>query len=132
MGYRDIHLKLSKNQAVGADANSTDHINTELDIPGWEKGMPAAVIVNCEVAPAGTTGIEFIICHKVTEPTVNDANLVTVEVPTAQIVAGWELTIPLPPGIPLLKMVRLYYGLINGDETNGTFSAYFTPMLPPM
>ena len=132
MGYRDMHLKLSKNQAVGADANSTDHIDTSLSIPGWERGMPAAVIVNCEVACGGTTGINFIVCHKVTEPTVNDANLVSVTVPTAQIVAGWELVIPLPTGIPLLKMVRLYYDLINGNETNGTFSAYFTPLPGPI
>jgi len=132
MGYRDLHLKLSKNQAIGADANSTDYINTELTIPGWEKGMPAAVVINCEVAPGGTTGIAFIVCHKVTEPTTGDADLVTVTVPTAQIVAGWQLVIPLPQGVPLLKMVRLYYNLINGNETNGTFSAYFTPMLGPI
>ena len=54
MGYRDDHLTLSRSQRVTASANSTDHINTELDISGWEKGMPAAIIINVEavVTPA--------------------------------------------------------------------------------
>ena len=132
MGYRDMHLALSTSQAVGADAESETHIDTGLTIPGWEKGMPAAIIVNCEVACGGTTGIQFIVNHKVTIPTNGDATLCSVTVPTALIIAGWELVIPLPQGIPLLKMVRLYYELINGNEINGTFSAYFTPMLSPI
>jgi hypothetical protein len=132
MGYRDFKLVLSDSQAVGADADSTKFLDTELAIPGWEKSLPAAVIINCEVAPAGTTGIAFIVVHKISEPTSGDADLVTVTVPTAQLVAGAQIVIPLPQGIPLLRYVRLYYNLINADETNGTFSAYFTPLPAPV
>jgi hypothetical protein len=132
MGYRDYELKLSDSQAVGADANSTDFLDTELTIPGWEKTMPAAVIVNVETAPGGTTGINFIIVHKTSEPTVNDANLITVRAPNADLVAGDQIVIPLPSGIALLRYVRLYYDLITGDETSGVFSAYFTPLPAPI
>lgn len=128
MGYRDYRLKLSDSQAVGADANSTDYIDTELTNPGWERGMPAAVVVNIETAPGGTTGVQFIVCHKTSEPTVNDANLVTVRALNAELVAGAQIVIPLPQGITLLRYVRLYYDLISGDETALVCSAYFTPL----
>lgn len=131
MGYRDIELALSTSQAVGADANSEDYLDTERTIPGWEKGMPAAVIVNVETAPGGTTGIEFVVCHKTSEPTINDANLVTVRVLNADLVAGDQIVIPLPQGVSLLRYVRLYYNLIAADETSGVFSAYFTPLPAP-
>ena len=128
MGYRDIKLKLSKNQAVSADANSTDYLDTELTYPGWEVGGPLGVVINVETAPGGTTGINFIIVHKASEPTVNDANLITFRVPVADLVAGAEFVIPLPIGVKLLRYMRLYYDLITGDETSGVFSAFVSPI----
>jgi len=128
MGYRDYALALSLSQAVGADADSTYFLDTEMTVPGWEKGMPAAVVVSVETAPGGTTGVNFIVVHKTSEPTVNDANLVTVRALNAQLVAGAQIVIPLPQGIPLLRYVRLYYDLITGDETAFVCSAYFTPL----
>jgi hypothetical protein len=126
MGYRDFPMMLSDSQAVGADANSTNFLDTELTIPGWERGQPAAVVVTVETAPGGTTGVQFIVVHKTSEPTVNDANLVTVRVLNADLVAGDQIVIPLPGGVKLLRYVRLYYDLIAADETSGVFSAYFT------
>ena len=131
MGYRDIKLKLSKNQAVSADANSTDYLDTELTYPGWEVGGPLGVVINVETAPGGTTGINFIICHKAgnaADPTINDTTLVTYRVPVADLVAGAEFVIPLPIGVKLLRCVRLYYDLITGDETSGVFSAFVSPI----
>ena len=128
MGYRDYALALSLSQAVGADADSTYFLDTEMTVPGWEKGMPAAVVVSVETAPGGTTGVNFIVVHKTSEPTVNDANLVTVRALNAQLVAGAQIVIPLPQGIPLLRYVRLYYDLITGDETAFVCSAFFTPL----
>ena len=128
MGYRDYRLILSNSQAVSADADSTYYIDTEITVPGWEKGMPAAVVVTVETAPGGTTGVNFIVVHKTSEPTVNDANLVTVRALNAQLVAGSQIVIPLPQGIPLLRYVRLYYDLISGDETSFVCTAYFTPL----
>lgn len=128
MGYRDFALSLSSSQSVGADADSTYFLDTELTIPGWEKGMPAAVVITVETAPGGTTGVNFIVCHKTSEPTTSDADLVTVHALNAQLVAGSQIVIPLPQGIPLLRYVRLYYNLVTGDETSGVFSAYFTPL----
>lgn len=128
MGYRDHKLILSSSQAVGADADSTNYIDTELTIPGWEKGMPAAVVVSIETAPGGTTGVNFIVCHKTSEPTTADASLVTVHALNAQLTAGSQIVITLPQGIPLLRYVRLYYNLVTGDETALVCSAYFTPL----
>ena len=128
MGYRDRVLRLSESQSVSADADSDYYIDTELTNPRWEKGLPAAVVITVETAPGGTTGVNFIICHKDSEPTVNDANLVTVRALNAELVAGSQIVIPLPQGITLLRYVRLYYDIIAGDETSGVFSAYFTPL----
>ncbi len=130
MGYRDIKLALSTSQVLVGDANSEDYIDTELTIPGWEKGSPAAIIVNVEAVAVASVGINFIACHKVTEPTLNDANLVTVHALAADLVVGSQITISLPGGIKLLRVVRLYYDLVNGAERY-TVSAYFTPMPAP-
>jgi len=131
MGYRDYKFKLSAAQAVTADANSTDYLDTELTIPGWEKGMPAAVIVNVEAVTIAATGIQFIVCHKISEPTIADANLVAVTALAANLTKGSQIVIPLPQGIPLLRYVRLYYNITGGTESY-TLSAYFTPMLAPI
>ena len=128
MGYRDKELELSKSQVLAADANSTDYLDTELTIPGWEKGQPAAVIVTVEAVTVASTGIEFVVCHKTSEPTVNDANLVAVTALAANLTKGSRIVIALPRGIPLLRYVRLYYNLTNGAERY-TVSAYFTPLM---
>ena len=128
MGYRDAKLILDSSNAVGADADSEYFIDTEQTIPGWERGMSAAVVINVETAPGGTTGIQFIICHKTSEPTTGDAELVAVTVLNADLYAGAEIVIPLPGGVKLLRYVRLYYNITSGDETSGVFSSYFTPL----
>lgn len=131
MGYRDMLLALSASQAVVADANSTNFIDTELTIPGWEKGMPVAIIINVEVVTTAATGITFEVCHKVTEPTHTDATLCTAKALAAHLTAGSQIVIPLPQGIPLLRMVRLFYDITGGTESY-TLSAYLTPMLAPI
>ena len=130
MGYRDIKLALSTSQNVTADANSEDYIDTELTIPGWEKGMPAAIIVNIETVNTAATGIAFEVVHKTSEPTTGDGALVTVTALAADLAAGDQIVIPLPGGIKLLRYVRLYYNITNGTE-DYVLSAYFTPMLAP-
>ncbi len=126
MGYRDFPFMLSDTQSVGADADSANYLDTELTIPGWERGMMAAVVVTVETAPGGTTGIQFIIVHKISEPTTGDAALAAFTVLNADLVKGRQLVFPLPGGVALLRYVRLYYNLTTGDETSGVFSAYFT------
>jgi hypothetical protein len=128
MGYRDHKLILSNSQSVTGDVDSTYYLDTELTNPRWEKGLPPAVVVTVETAPGGTTGVNLIVVHKASEPTVNDANLVTVRALNAELVAGAQIVIPIPQGITLLRYVRLYYDLINGDETSGVFTAYFSPL----
>lgn len=132
MGYRDIELSLGANQAVGAAANSTDYLDTEQTIPGWEKGMPAAVIINVEAVTTAGTGFTFKVCHKASgEPTTADADLCTVLALAANLTKGSQIVIPLPQGIPLLRYVRLYYSRTGGTESY-TFSAYFTPLPAPI
>jgi hypothetical protein len=131
MGYRDYKLLLSKSQALTADADSTYYLDTELSVPGWEKGMPAAVIVNVETKTTAGTGITFEVCHKTDEPTTGDATLVKVTALAADLAAGSQIVIPLPQGIKLLRYVRLYYDLTAGTESY-TVSAYFTPLPAPV
>jgi hypothetical protein len=127
MGYRDRALVLSESQNVAADADSTKYLDTEITIPGWDKTMPAAVIVSIETVNTAATGIDFIVVHKTSEPTTSDANLVTVHALAADLTAGDQVVITLPQGIKLLRYVRLYYNIIGGTE-DYVLSAYFTPM----
>lgn len=131
MGYRDIELALSTSQQVTGAANSEDYIDTELTVPGWEKGQPAAIIVNFETVNTAGTGMKFSVVHKTSEPTINDANLIEVTALAAQMAAGKQIVIPLPQGIPLLRYVRLYYTRTGGTE-DYVLSAYFTPMPAPI
>lgn len=132
MGYRDLKLALSTSQAVTADANSEDYIDTELTYPGWQKGWPAAVIVSVEAVSAAGTGINIQICHKATgQPTNGDTTLTIVRCPAANLTVGSQIVIPLPQGIELMRYVGLYYDIIGGSESY-TLSAYLTPMLAPI
>lgn len=131
MGYRDFELALSTSQQVTADANSEDYLDTELTYPGWEKGMPAAVIINIEAVGTAGTGIQFKVCHKTSEPTTADADLVTATALAADLTKGSQIVIPLPQGIQLLRYVRLYYNITAGTE-DYTLSAYFTPLPAPV
>lgn len=130
MGYRDNKLALSKTQTVAADADSTYYIDTEITNPGLDRGSTLGVVINVERAPTGvnTTGINFIVCHKNAEPTTADADLVTMRVPSAQILKKAEFVVLLPIGVTILRYIRLYYDLITGDETGAIFSAYLTPI----
>jgi hypothetical protein len=130
MGYRDIELALSTSQNVTADANSEDYLDTELAVPGWEKGMPAAIIINIESVSVAGTGIAFEVVHKTSEPTTGDGALVTVTALAADLTAGSQIVIPLPQGIKLLRYVRVYYNITAGTE-DYTLSAYFTPLPAP-
>ncbi len=130
MGYRDDKLALSKAQSIGADADSTNYIDTEITLPGWEKGGPVGVVINVEVSCNGTTGVEFVICHKTSEPTLADATLQTTRVLKEDLVKGDEIIIWLPTGVPLLRYMRIYYNLITGDEIAFDCSAYVTMGLP--
>lgn len=127
MGYRDYKLALSTSHNVTADADSEYYIDTELTIPGWERGMPAAIVVNVETVNTAATGITFEVCHKTGEPTHADATLCTVVALAAELTAGSVITIPLPGGIALLRYVRLYFDITGGTE-DYVLSAYFTPL----
>jgi len=131
MGYRDIELALSTSQQVTADANSEDYIDTELTYPGWDKGVPAAVIVNVEAKATAGTGCTFEVCHKASEPTTGDATLVQVTALAADLAVGSQIVIPIPQGVRLLRYVRLYYNITAGTE-DYTVSAYFTPLPAPV
>jgi|SRR3990172_2239010 len=131
MGYRDIELALSTSQQVTAAANSEDYLDTEQTIPGWEKGVPAAIIINTETVSTAGTGFTFQVCHKTSEPTVDDIALISVVALAADIAKGKQIVIALPQGIKLLRYVRLYYTRTGGTE-DYVFSAYFTPLPAPV
>ena len=128
MGYRDYKLILHDSTQVAASGDCTYFIDTEVTVPGWEKGMPAAVIINSETVTTAATGYTFEVCHKISEPGTGDATLVSVIALATHITAGSEIIICLPIGIELLRYVRLYFSETGGTE-DYVFSAYFTPML---
>lgn len=129
MGYRDYKLMLSDSQAVSADAASSYWLDTELTNPGWEAGNPLGVVINVETAPGGTTGVEFVICHKSSAtPTITDVTLQTTRVLNADLTKGSEIVVVLPVGVQLDRHIGIYYNLITGDETAFVCSAYFTPI----
>ena len=132
MGYRDIKLALSTSQNLVASADSESFIDTEQVIPGWEKGMPAAIIINVETVNTAATGYTIEICHKAdAEPTNDDATYYEVVLVAAQLTAGAQIVLPLLPGIPLLRFVRLYFAETGGTE-DYVVSAYFTPLPAPI
>jgi hypothetical protein len=131
MGYRDRTLRLSASQNVTSAVDSLYYVETGLTNPQWQKGMPAAVIINVETVNTAGTGFTVTVVHKATEPTINDANIVAVTLLAATITAGKQIVIPLPFGITLLQYVRIYYSRTGGSE-DYVFSAFFTPTLAPV
>lgn len=127
MGYRDYKLMLSDSQAVTADADSTYYLDTEVTYPKWEKNNKFGIVVTVEAKTTAGTGINFIVCHRASEPTVDNTNLITVRALAADLFAGAEIWIPFPNGISILRYIRLYYDIIAGTESY-TLSAFVTPL----
>ncbi|MCK9520367.1 MAG: hypothetical protein M0R74_15290 [Dehalococcoidia bacterium] len=129
MGYIDAKLYLSTNQAIagGTDAISENTLDTELTYPGWEKGQPAAVVVQCEVTGTGTTGFNFIVVNHTAAPTDGTYEIARMKVAIGSVVKGAKFIIPLPAGVDLKRHLALYFDCVNNDET-GTFTAFVLPM----
>lgn len=130
MGYRDIKLALDINHNVTGSKDSQKYINTELTIPGWDKTMPAAIIINVEVVNTAGTGFIFEICHRTSEPTTGTITVSKTEVLAADLTVGDQVVITLPQGPKLLQYVRLYYTLLASEDY--VFSSYFTPLPAPV
>lgn len=130
MGYIDKELLVTAiaGQAITADANSTDYLDTELTYPGWDKANGVALVVDVTTACNDTTGMNILICHKAAEPTSGDATLMTVTCPTADLAVGDRIVIPLPSGLNLLRYVRAYFDEITGDNNTFKCVAYFSPL----
>jgi hypothetical protein len=126
--YLDDLLVLSEAQAVVADANSTNYIDTEVvGGPGWKYGEPLAVIVLVKTVTVAGTGITFRVVHKATEPTTGDAALVDVTVLAVDLAVNKKIIIPLPLGVTILRMIRLYYDITAATESY-VLSAYLGPL----
>jgi hypothetical protein len=127
MGYIDAKLYLATSQAITADAISENTLDTELTYPGWEKGQPAAVVIQVEVTGTGTTGFNFIVVNHSSAPTDGTYEIARMKVGIANVVKGARFIIPLPAGVDLKRHLGLYFDCVTGDET-GTFTAFVSPM----
>jgi len=129
MGYIDAKLYLSTNQAIagGTDAISENTLDTEVTYPGWEKGQPAAVVIQVEKTGTGTTGFNFIVVNHSDVPTDGTYEIARMKVAIANVVKGARFIIPLPAGVDLKRHLALYFDCVNNDET-GTFTAFVLPM----
>jgi hypothetical protein len=128
----DASLTLSASQAVTASAVSANTIDLgqARDIGGGEE---AHVFINVEVsaAAAGAATVNFQVV------TSANANLSTPTIvgqtdaiPKASLVAGKQITIPVPRSfINALgqRYLGLQYTVGTGPLTAGTFSAYILP-----
>lgn len=130
MGYRDIKLALDTSHNVASDKNSEDYIDTEQTVPGWEKTMPMAVIINVETVNTAATGFTFELVHKTGEPSTGDATISKTVVLAADLTVGSQIVITLPQGPKLLRYIRLYYTRTGGTE-DYVFSSYLTPHPAP-
>ena len=128
MGYRDVKLELSKSQALTQDAVSDNYIDTELAAPayhGWEKGVPACIVVTIEAKTVAGTGVTFEVLHKTTKPST-DVIVCSVFALAADLAKGSKIVIWLPQGITLNRYLALRYNIVDTSERY-TVSAYFSP-----
>lgn len=127
MGYIDAKLKFSASQAIAADAISNNTIDTEVTYPGIEKGQPAAVVVQVEVAGTGTTGLNVIVVSHTAAPTDGTYEIARMKIPVANLTKGARFVIPLPAGVAFKRHLAVYYDVITGDETV-TVTTFLSPM----
>ena len=128
MPYIDAKLYLSTSQALtGTDAISENTLDTELTYPGWEKGQPAAIVIQSEALGTGTTGFNFIVVNHTSAPTDGTYEIARMKVAIGSVTAGARFIIPLPAGVELKRYLGVYIDCANNDET-GTFTIYVSPM----
>lgn len=121
----DKFLQVSDKQAVTTSAASTDVIDTGVANRGIgdDTGAYFVITVTETVLAAGAATVVFAIQDSADNSTFVDA-LATRPIPKAELVAGRQITIPVPKSLG--RYVRAFYTVATGPLTAGRFSTQFT------
>ncbi|MEW6310779.1 hypothetical protein AUR59_020115 [Stutzerimonas balearica] len=127
MAIIDRFLQVSAAQAVTASAASTDVIDagaTKNASIGRDIGAGTPLVMEFDVLTAPTAAGAATVTFSVQDSADNSsfADVVaTKAVPIAELTAGKQVFLPLPPG--LRRYVRAYYTIGTGPLTAGAFNA---------
>lgn len=126
--YIDRQNKVSINQALTATAASTDLIDLGAD-RNIGVGEPMAFVVTVDVAAGGTSPTVAIAVQTDDNASFSSAATVvsSATLVAAQLVAGAQFVIPIPPDLSMERFVRLNYTL-GGTSPTVTVSAQLQPM----
>lgn len=112
-------------QAVTAAAASTDYIDlgSARDI-GMSHPLHVAVTCTTTTTSAGAATVQFQLqCDDNTSFSSAKTVIQTDAIPKATLVAGYQIYLPIPPGLDE-RYFRLYYNVGTADLTAGKFSAH--------
>ena len=126
--YIDRQNKVSISQALTATAASTDLIDLGSD-RNIGVGEPMAFVVNVDVAAGGTSPTLAVAIQTDDNASFSSATTVasSATLAAAQLVAGAQFVIPVPPDLSMERFVRLNYTL-GGTSPTVTVSAQLQPM----
>lgn len=120
--FIDKNLQVSNEQAVTASAASTDVIDFGQANPdvGMTDLCRMVITTDEAAAAAGAATVTFSVQDSADNSTFADV-AVTVAIPKATLVAGYQHVIPMPT--KLRRYCRVYYTVGTGPLTAGKFSA---------
>lgn len=120
--YIDKNLQVSNEQAVTASAASTDAIDFGQTNPnvGMDGTSKMAITVDEAATAAGAATVTISVQDSADNSSFADV-AVTVAIPKATLVAGYQHVIPMPT--KLRRYCRVYYTVATGPLTAGKFSA---------
>jgi len=122
--YIDKELELSNEQAVTSSAASTNYIDQGAAMDaGMGQQKHLAISVSVAATAAGAATVDFSI-EKAGASDFSDKETVVSSgaIAKADLVAGKQIFIPLPPGLDG-RYFRVYYTVATGPLTAGKFSA---------
>ena len=120
--FIDKLLQVSNEQAVTASAASTDVIDFGQANPnvGLDDRSNMVITVDESAAAAGAATVTFSVQDSADNSTFADV-VATKAVPLAELTAGKQFFLPLPPG--MRRYVRAYFTVGTGPLTAGSFNA---------
>lgn len=127
MAFIDAFNRFSNRQALTVDAASTDTIDLVNATSRIGDGEPMAVVITVDVAAAGG-GTLAISLQSDDNSAFSSAATVctTAALAAAALTAGAQFVLPVPPGVPTERYLRLFYDLTT--MTGITVTARLCPM----
>lgn len=127
---QDAFCQFSDSQAVAADAVSTNTYDTGAAANEIGTGEPLAAEIDVEVAADHTTGDEtytFELIQSANADLSAADVLASRTVAAANLVAGAQVIIPLPPGAKTKRYLGINYN-VGGTTPSITCSAFLKPL----